>query len=83
MFRVFHRTSDTFYIADNIKALYRRAKAHLGAWNPDEAKKDFERVSQLDQSLQKAVRKELKVLEEMEKAKDEEDRAKLQGKLFT
>lgn len=27
---------------DNVKALFRRGKAHLNAWNPKEAKSDFE-----------------------------------------
>lgn len=63
--------------------MFRRAKAHLGAWNPVEARKDFERVMKLDQTLHKAVKKELKILEQMEKNKDAEDRVKLEGKLFT
>ena len=69
--------------ADNVKALFRRAKAHVGAWNPPEAKKDFGKVLQLDNSLEKAVDKELKILGEMEKAKASEDKVKLQGKLFS
>lgn len=27
---------------ENVKALYRRAVAHVHAWNPDKAKTDFE-----------------------------------------
>ncbi len=33
------------------QALFRRAKAHMGAWNPSQAKEDFTRVMQLDESL--------------------------------
>ena len=68
---------------DNVKALFRRAKGHIGAWNPEEAKKDFAKVVQLDKTLDKAVKKELKVIADLEKAKAAEDKAKLQGKLFT
>ena len=32
-------------ILDNVKALYRRARAHVGAWNPEQAKNDFKKVS--------------------------------------
>jgi AH receptor-interacting protein len=67
---------------DNVKALFRRAKAHVGAWNPREAREDFTRVIELDHSLLATVRKELKQLEEMEKKKDEEDKSKLKGKIF-
>ncbi|XP_052238554.1 AH receptor-interacting protein-like isoform X2 [Dreissena polymorpha] len=64
---------------DNVKALFRRAKAHMGAWNPEEAKSDFERVMELDPSLTKTVKKLLHDIEELQKAKDEEDKKKLQG----
>ncbi|XP_069703737.1 AH receptor-interacting protein [Periplaneta americana] len=67
---------------DNVKALFRRAKAHVGAWNPREAREDFTRVMELDQSLLTAVQKELKQLDELKKKRDEEDRDKLKGKIF-
>ncbi|TRY70478.1 hypothetical protein TCAL_10314 [Tigriopus californicus] len=66
---------------DNVKARFRRAKAHVGAWNPDSAKEDFQRVIDLDPSIAITCKKELKKLEEMEKQKDEADKKKLQ-KLF-
>jgi AH receptor-interacting protein len=69
-------------IADNIKALYRRAKAHVGAWNPADARRDFERVIELDQSLANAARKELKSIDALEKEKRDSDKALLQGKIF-
>jgi AH receptor-interacting protein len=68
---------------DNVKALYRRAKAHVGAWNPKEARSDFERVIQLDPSLAKAVQKELKIVSDLEKEKASQDRVLLEGKMFS
>ncbi|XP_049851751.1 AH receptor-interacting protein [Schistocerca gregaria] len=66
----------------NVKALFRRAKANVGAWKPFEARADFQRVIELDPSLTSTVRKELKLLDELERIKNEEDRAKLKGKIF-
>jgi hypothetical protein len=43
-----HRAAPMFCCA---QALFRRAKAHMGAWNPSQAKEDFTRVMQLDESL--------------------------------
>ena len=34
-----------------LQALFRRGKAHVGAWNPDSAKSDFNQVQLLDSSL--------------------------------
>ena len=62
-----------------MKALYRRAKAHVGAWNPEEAKTDFARVIELDPSLTGAVQKELKHLEDLQREKDLRDKEKLKG----
>lgn len=67
--------------SDNVKAYFRRAKAHVGAWNPDEAKKDFQKVMELDPSLISLVKKELTIIDEQIKRKDTEDKSKLK-KLF-
>jgi len=67
---------------DNVKALFRRGKAHVGAWNPQEAKADFEAVILLDNSLTKACRKEISDIELLEKMKDKEDKARM-TKLFS
>lgn len=67
---------------DNVKALFRRAQAHVGAWNPEDARQDYERIRRLDQSLVNAVNKELRRLDEHIKKKDDDDRARLKGKLF-
>ena len=71
------------FASDNVKALFRRAKAHVGAWDPEEAKEDFRRVAELDKSLSKACAKEIANIEELERQKLEEDRSKFQGKIFT
>lgn len=63
-------------LIDNAKALFRRAKAHAGAWNPDEAKDDFHRVMKVDPTLESLCRKEIKKIEEQEKLKNEQDRQK-------
>ena len=69
-------------VADNVKALYRRGKAHVGAWNPKEARADFERVAELDPSMAKVVQKELSNLDALEKQKISDDRALFEGKIF-
>lgn len=66
---------------ENVKAHFRRAKAHVGAWNPAEAMKDFEKVMVLDSSLTTTVKKELQTLEELIKRKDGQDKEKFK-KLF-
>jgi len=69
-------------VADNVKALYRRAKAHVGAWNPTDARRDFQHVIDVDQSMGNAARKELKNIDLMEKEKLNKDRVLLEGKIF-
>lgn len=65
-----------------MKALFRRAKAHVGAWNPKEARDDFEQVMQLDSSLTKAVSNEIKNLDKLEREKLNQDKLLLAGKMF-
>jgi len=65
----------------NVKALFRRGKAHKGAWSPQEARDDFRRVAELDTTLATACRKELREIDTMEKEKDLEDKMKM-TKLF-
>ncbi|RZC22685.1 TPR 11 domain containing protein [Asbolus verrucosus] len=48
---------------DNIKAYFRRAKAHVGAWNTKEAFEDLKKATELDPSLATAVKKEMAALE--------------------
>jgi len=68
--------------SNNVKALYRRAKAHAACWNTEEAKSDFARVVKLDPSLSKSVEKELRTLTERVREKDIDERERLKGKLF-
>jgi len=77
-----HCTEVLQHQPDNVKALFRRGKAHVGAWNPKEAKADFEAVIKLDNSLTKACKKEISDIELLEKIKDQEDKAKM-SKLFS
>jgi len=66
-------------VADNVKALYRRGRAHSGAWNPAAAKRDLLRAAELDTSLESACAKEVRKVEAEEKRKDQEDRKRLQN----
>lgn len=77
-----HTTTVLEFDRNNVKALYRRAKAHAACWNTAEAKVDFARVVVLDPSLLKSVDKELRTLTERVRAKDEDERERLKGKLF-
>ena len=62
---------------NNVKALFRRGKAHIGAWSPNEARADLKKVPELDASLLVTCTKELKNLERLEKEKDNADKDKL------
>ena len=77
-----HTTSVLEFDGTNVKALYRRAKAHAACWDVEEAKTDFAEVVRLDPSLSKSVEKELKVLAERVREQDIADKEKLKGKLF-
>nr|CAI5859102.1 unnamed protein product [Callosobruchus analis] len=67
---------------ENVKAYFRRAKAHSAVWNVEEAKKDFKKVLELDKMLGSAVKKELAELEKRVKERDCTEKEKLK-KLFT
>lgn len=66
-------------LLDNVKALYRRAKAHTSVWNTDNAKEDYQKCAILDTSLASAVNKELKLLADAVRQKDLEDKVKYQN----
>ncbi|XP_060535551.1 AH receptor-interacting protein [Cylas formicarius] len=66
----------------NVKAYFRRAKAHVSAWNPLEARRDLEKVMELDPALVPLARRELAALDELRRAKDLQDKEKLK-KMFT
>lgn len=65
----------------NVKALFRRAKAHAGAWNPAQARRDFLDALSLDASLKTTVARELKAIEEQQHERNVQDRIHMQ-KLF-
>lgn len=67
---------------NNVKALFRRAKAYAATWDFDLAYKDFQRVAELDPSFKSTITKELKNLGEMQSIKDADLKAKLYGKIF-
>jgi len=77
-----HTTSVLEFDADNVKALYRRAKAHAACWDREEAEADFARVVKLDPSLRRTVEREVNQLRQKMKKEEEEEKARLQGKLF-
>ena len=73
-----HTTSALEYDPDNLKALFRRGKAHACSWNEAEAKSDFARVVELDLALGASVQKELRQLEH--RMKESRDKEKVQMK---
>ncbi len=77
-----HTTTVLEFDDRNVKALYRRAKAHAGCWNVKEAKDDFAKVVRLDLSLTGSVEKEVLALDERVKEKEKEEKERLRGKLF-
>ena len=66
-----------------MKAYFRRAKAHAAVWNFEDARKDFRCAANLDSTISRTVAKELQAISEQEKHKQQEEREKLQGKMFT
>lgn len=68
--------------ADNVKAYFKRGKAHAAVWNAQEAQADFAKVLELDPALAPVVSRELRILEARIRQKDEEDKARFRG-IFT
>lgn len=64
---------------DNVKALFRRAKAHAGAWSPAEARSDFLKAAELDPTLKAVVNKELQAIDAEQRKRDAEDKLRLQN----
>ncbi|KAL4640569.1 AH receptor-interacting protein [Arapaima gigas] len=77
-----HCSSLLFKYEDNVKAYFKRGKAHAAVWNEAEARADFAKVLELEPSLAPSVARELRAMEERirKKQKEEKDRYK---KLFT
>ncbi|XP_061601484.1 AH receptor-interacting protein [Cololabis saira] len=74
-----HCSSLVFKYEDNVKAYYKRAKAHAAVWNETEARADFNKVLELDPSLEQSVSKELKAMEERIRSKQKEDKGRYKG----
>ncbi len=66
-----------------VKALFRRGKAHSATWNVKDAVLDLQKAVTLDTTLKRTVDKELIELTKRLKEKDDEERERLKGKLFT
>lgn len=69
------------YDENNLKAFYRRGKAHVGAWNPEKAQEDFNRCISLDPTLKQTITKEINALNEKIKSLDDQDKSNF-SKLF-
>ncbi|XP_072949425.1 AH receptor-interacting protein [Epargyreus clarus] len=69
-----HCTYVLQYDRDNEKALYRRGKAHMGAWNPEKALADFYRLKRINPSMKAAVDKEIEIIHQLKKDKSEQDK---------
>ena len=64
-----------------VKAYYVRARAHAEVWNEAEARADLQKVLELEPSMQKAVRRELRLLESRLEEKREEERLRCRNML--
>ena len=76
-----HTSTILEYQPNNVKALFRRAKAHAAVWNLNEARADFDKCILLDSSLTKEVNAQLDHLKKLENQKLKEDKEKF-SKLF-
>ncbi|XP_071767506.1 AH receptor-interacting protein [Centroberyx gerrardi] len=74
-----HCSSLLFKYDDNVKALYKRGKAHAAVWNETEARVDFAKVVELDPTLGPSVAKELRAMEDRIRAKDKEEKGRYKG----
>ncbi|MEQ2243244.1 hypothetical protein ILYODFUR_005079 [Ilyodon furcidens] len=74
-----HCSSLVFKYENNLKAYYKRGKAHAAVWNEKEARADFAKVVELDPSLEASVNKELKALEERLRSKKQEEKGRYKG----
>ncbi|EZA56317.1 AH receptor-interacting protein [Ooceraea biroi] len=66
---------------DNVKALYRRGKAYIGAWDETNAIRDLRRAAELDPSLRNTVERELQAFAAAVREKDNAQKEKL-SKMF-
>ncbi|XP_041087866.1 AH receptor-interacting protein-like [Polyodon spathula] len=64
---------------DNVKAYFKRGKAHAAVWNVREAQADFNKVTELDPSLTGTVNRERRALEQRLRDKSQEERERYRG----
>ncbi|CAL7947725.1 unnamed protein product [Xylocopa violacea] len=76
-----HCTTVLKHDPNNVKALYRRGKAYMGAWDEERAIQDLTRAAELDSTLQNTVEKELQAFSAAIKEKNQIEKKKL-SKLF-
>nr|XP_012152383.1 PREDICTED: AH receptor-interacting protein [Megachile rotundata] len=76
-----HCTTILKHEPDNVKALYRRGKAYIGAWDEEKAVKDLKKVIELDPTLKSTIEKDLQAFSAAIKEKNELEKRKL-SKLF-
>uniref|UniRef100_UPI00358E87FD AH receptor-interacting protein n=1 Tax=Myxine glutinosa TaxID=7769 RepID=UPI00358E87FD len=57
-----HTSSIISKYEDNVKAYFKRGRAHAAVWNEKEARSDFTHAADLDPSLKPAIQRELAVL---------------------
>ncbi|XP_053712722.1 AH receptor-interacting protein isoform X1 [Synchiropus splendidus] len=74
-----HCSALVFKYEDNLKAYYKRAKAHAAVWNEKEARADFAKVLELDPTLRSTVTKELNAMEERIRQKEQEEKGRYKG----
>lgn len=79
MLKTFPNYCNSSYISENEKALFRRAKAHIGAWNPDKAQEDFIRLKSINPSMTNIVDKELEIIKKLRKEKENKDKDALKN----
>ncbi|KAM6971972.1 AH receptor-interacting protein [Aplochiton taeniatus] len=61
---------------DNVKAYFKRGKAHAAVWNEVEARADFAKVVELDPTLGPSATKELGAMDKRIRAKEKEDKGR-------
>ncbi|XP_039292783.1 AH receptor-interacting protein [Nilaparvata lugens] len=66
----------------NVKALFRRGRAHIGAWNKEEARADLSQAKKLDPKVTSLVNQQLEALDKMLKEKEKQESERLKGKMF-
>lgn len=67
------------YDPNNVKAYYRRAKAHCGTWNLAEAEKDYMKSVEFDSTLNAAAAKELSEFKKLLHEKERMDKDKFKS----